>query len=150
MWWYFRKKVLSVLIGFQVTPPDPNASVVNIQFSRALSSIRLSARSSSLFWPLLYIIYGGVKDDIKELKVSIKNLSDSYQEAVTSGIKVQELITKAPTLELDIKGLKDSMELLNPRETHDAIVALKPVPEQLKEIKKQLDNMQFQIHHPGK
>ena len=51
---------------------------------------------------------------------------------------------------IDVKGLKDSMDLLNPRETHDAIIALKPVPEQIKEVKKQLDSMQFQIHHPGK
>jgi hypothetical protein len=39
------------------------------------------------------------------------------------------------------------MKLLNPSDTHDAIVTLKPVPEQFTEIKKQLDNMQFQIHH---
>ena len=39
---------------------------------------------------------------------------------------------------VDVKRLKDSIELL------------KPVPQQLQEIKGQLNNMQVQIHHPGK
>jgi hypothetical protein len=93
----------------QVTPPDPNATVINLQFGKAQFYSALGAVLVA-FFGLLYIIYGGIRDDIKELKGSVTALSDSYREAVTSGIKVQELITKAPTLEKTIN------------ETHDAVI----------------------------
>lgn len=86
-----------------------------------------------ILWALLGVVYGGLKDDIKNT------------------------ITKAPTLEKTISEthdaiikLQDSVDLLNPREMHDIMIALKPVPQQLQEIKTQLDSMQYQIHHPGK
>ena len=103
-----------------MTPPQdgPNTTVVNLQFSSvqfysALSAILLA------FLALLYIIYGGIR-------------------AVTSGIKVQELITKAPTLEKTIN------------ETHDAVIKVQGGVELLdqkvdanqQQTKIQLDNIQ--------
>jgi hypothetical protein len=128
-----------------VTPPqddqNANATVFKFQFSgvqfySALSAILLA------FLGLLYIIYGGIRDDIKEVKGSVTALSDSYREAVTSGIKVQELITKAPTLEKTIS------------ETHDAVIKVQGGVELLnqkvdanqQQTKIQLDNIQKQVH----
>lgn len=138
------------MIGFQVTSPqDPNATVVNIQFSRAQFYSALGAIFLA-FLGLLYIIYGGLKDDIKELKGSIKTLSDSYQEAVTSGIKVQDLITKAPMLEKTINETHDAVIKLQ-----DSMELLRPLPQQTQRIEMnqqkmqiQLDNIQKQVHAP--
>jgi hypothetical protein len=103
---------------------------------------------ATIIWVLVSLVYGGLKEEIKDTKISITTLSNSYSEAVTSGVKVQDLITRAPTLERTINETHDavirlqgSMDLLNPLETHDAIIELKPVPRQLNEIKKQLDNI---------
>ena len=126
----------------QVTPPqDLNATVINLQFSKAQFYSALGAVLVA-FFSLLYIIYGGIRDDIKELKGSVTALSDSYREAVTSGIKVQELITKSPTLEKTIN------------DTHDAVIKVQGGVEILnqkvdanqQQTKIQLDNIQKQVH----
>jgi hypothetical protein len=131
-------------------------TVVNIQLSRTQFYMFIGTLAVG-YLALIGVIYGGMKDDIKEVKSAIEALSASYRDSVSSGIKVQDLIAKSPALEkqitdtaIDVKGLKDSMALLNPLETHDIVVALKPVPQQLLDIKSQLDNMQYQIHQiPG-
>jgi hypothetical protein len=135
--------------GYQAMPPqdDPNATVVNIRLGRAQFYSGLGAIVFA-FLSLIYVIYGGMKDDIKELKGSIKTLSDSYQEAVTSGIKVQDLITKAPMLEKTINEMHDAVIKLQ-----DSMDLLKPLPQQTQKIETnqekmqiQLDNIQKQIH----
>lgn len=125
-------------------PPDPNATVVSIQFSRTQFYTLIGVVAIG-YLALIGIIYGGITDDIKEVKNAVVKLSDSYREAFTSGIKVNELLVKAPTLEqqitetrIDVKILKEGME------------PLKPVPERVPAIKAQLDDMQYQIHQiPG-
>jgi hypothetical protein len=117
-------------------PPDPNASVISV--------IRLFARIAGALLAtiiaLLGVIYWGID-------ARLKTIEGRFDTAIGASANVKHLLDTAPTLEqqitetrIDVKGLKDSMDLLNPRETHDAIIALKPVPEQLKEVKKQLDN----------
>jgi len=72
----------------------------------------------------------------------VTNLSKSYMEAVTSGIKVQDLITKAPILEKTIT------------ETHEAVIKVQGGVEMLnqkvdanqQQTKIQLDNIQKQVH----
>lgn len=132
--------------------PNPDATVVNIQLSRVQFYWLIGVVAVG-YLLLIVVIYGGIKEDIKDVKGTVETLASSYRDAVTSGVKVQDLITKSPALEKqvtdtanDVKGLKDSMALLNPIETHDIIVTLKPVPQQLADIKSKLDNMQYQIH----
>ena len=60
----------------------------------------------AVIWVLVSLVYGGLKDEIKETKESVKVLSDSYRETVTSGIKVQDLVVKAPALEQQINDMR--------------------------------------------
>jgi hypothetical protein len=92
---------------------------------------------------LIGVLYWGLVSRVNTLDIS-------YRDAAHYGERIKDLLVKSPTLEHDIAGLRYDMDLLKPVETHDAIVALKTVPEQLIEIKKQLDNMQSQTRHSGK
>jgi|ERR1700730_1574152 len=128
-------------------PPDPNARGVNIQLSRTEVYWILGAILAG-FLGLASLDYYGIKGDIKDIKQDVRDLAGSYREAITSGLKVQDLITKAPSLEKTINEthatvirLQDSMELL------------KPLPQQTKKIETnqekmqiQLDNIQKQVH----
>ena len=122
-----------------MTPPqDPNSMVVNIQLSWAKLLTSLGTVVVTViggYIGLIYLIYGGID-------TRLKTLEDHFQTAISASADVKHLLDTAPTLEqqitdtrIDVKGIKDSMDLLNPRETHDTIVALKPVPQQLQEIK---------------
>jgi hypothetical protein len=140
------------------TSTDPNAPVIAFppltrgQFWGLLGAILVAVVSGyvGLIYVLVHVVYGGIDD-------RIKSLEDSFKTAISASADVKHLLDTSPTLErqisetsIDVKGLKDSMSLLNPLETHDIIVSLKPVPQQLQEIKTQLDSMQYQIHHPDK
>jgi hypothetical protein len=104
--------------------------------------ITIAGGFGTVIWVLVSLVYGGLKDEIKDTKESIKTLSDSYREAVTSGIKVQDLIAKSPTLEKAIG------------ETHDAVIKIQDGMEMLnqkvdanqQQTKIQLDNIQKQVH----
>ena len=129
-------------------PPDPDPNAAVIAVIRVFARIACGLLATII--ALLGVIYWGVD-------ARLKTIEGRFDTAIGASANVKHLLDTAPTLEqqitatrIDVKGLKDSMDLLNPRETHDAIIALKPVPEQLKEVKNQLDSMQFQIHHPGK
>jgi hypothetical protein len=140
------------------TSIDPNAPVIALppltrgQFWGVLWAILIAIVSGyiGLIYALVHVVYGGIDDRINSLEVSFKT-------AISASADVKHLLDTSPTLErqitetsIDVKGLTDSMTLLNPLETHDIIIALKPVPRQLQEIKTQLDSMQYQIHHPDK
>lgn len=94
-----------------MTAPDPNAPFVTIQVPRWQFWTLISAivgGFATVIWVLVNIVYGGLKDEIKETKESVQALSTSYREAVTSGVKVGDLLTRAPNFERKID------------ETHDA------------------------------
>jgi len=100
----------------------------------------------SLIYVFVSVVYGGID-------ARLKSLEDHFQTAIVAGADVNHLLTTAPTLAnqinaiyLDVNTLKNDMKLLNPTETYDTILALKPVPGQILDIKRQLDNMQTQIH----
>jgi hypothetical protein len=99
---------------------------------------------------LLGVIYWGVDS-------RLKSLEDQFRTAIVASGDVKKLLDDSPDLKKTVSEthdavmkIQDGMTLLNPVETHDAIIALKPVPKQLQDIKTQLDSMQLQIHHPGK
>src|ERR1700730_13583642 len=95
-----------------MTTPDPNVPFVTIQVPRwqfwTLTST-IVAGFATVVWVLVNLVYGGLKDEIKETKESVQALSASYREAVTSGVKVQDLLTKAPTFERKIDETRDAV-----------------------------------------
>ena len=125
--------------------PPTNPSDVNISVTWGMIwmlIVTVVGGIAGVMWVLVSLVYGGLKDEIKETNNSVTTLSKSYREAVTSGIKVQDLITRAPTLEKTIN------------ETHDAVIKVQvgvdllnqKVDANQQQTKIQLDNIQKQIH----
>lgn len=112
----------------------------------------VAAGFGTVIWVLISLVYGGLKDEIKETKESVKELSESYREAVTSGIKVHDLIVKYPLLEKTISDTHDSVIKLQ-----DSVELLRQITQQTQatqidqqKIRIQLDNIQKQVHSiPG-
>ena len=114
------------------------------EFRAVISAIVISV--ATILWTLVSVVYGGIKDDMKNTNDRIVALDSSYREAVTSGLKVQDLIAKSPTLEKTIS------------ETHDAVNKIQGGLEMLNQKvdaneernRIHLDNIQKQIHSiPG-
>jgi hypothetical protein len=118
-------------------PQDPAATLVNIQLSRTELYGILGGVVG-----LVSLGYWGIKADITDIRKDVRDLAGSYREAVTSGVKVQDLITKSPTLEKTIN------------ETHDAVIKVQggvdllnqKVDANQQQTKIQLDNIQKQVH----
>jgi hypothetical protein len=125
--------------------PPTSPSGVNISVTWAkiwVLVVTVVGGIATVMGVLVSLVYGGLKDKIEETSNNVTTLSNSYRDAVTSGIKVQDLITRAPTLEKTIN------------ETHDAVIKVQGGVELLnqkvdanqQQTKIQLDNIQKQVH----
>ena len=78
--------------------PPTNPPAVNISVTWAMIwslIVAVAGGIAAVIWVLVSLVYGGLKDEIKETNNSVTTLSNSYREAVTSGIKVQDVIISA-------------------------------------------------------
>ncbi|WP_026608341.1 hypothetical protein [Methylocapsa acidiphila] len=135
----------------QATPPDQDPPIVNFQFSRGQFYSLLGVIAAA-FFGLLYVIYGGLKDEIKETKNATIELNSSFREAYTKSIDVKDLLSKSPRLEQTLAETHDVVLHLQ-----DSMKLLEHVPERIdaiqideQKIRIQLDNVQKQVHSiPG-
>src|SRR6202011_6107820 len=103
-------------------PTDPGAPVTVIppltqrQFWALVGSVigMVITGYIGLIYVLVNIVYGGIDS-------RLKTLEGHFDTAISASANVKHLLDTAPTLEhqitemrIDVKGLKDSMDLLNP------------------------------------
>jgi archaellum component FlaC len=129
------------------TTTDPTALVVTGTLSwpklmAILASILVG--SGSIILTLVYVIYGGIKDDLQEAKKSVDELRKDYREAHTSATRVSDLLARAPNLEETTRQTREIVIKLN--ENIDLLKTLtSPMPQQLQNLQQNVSQLQAQL-----
>jgi hypothetical protein len=103
-----------------------------------------------LIYVLVYVVIGGIKDeirdaktDIKAVKTSIDKLDESFRGAYKAAIDVNDsdLVKSVANLNKTVVELKTGQTVIE-----NKLNNLQPSPYDWQDIKMQLNNMQRQIH----
>jgi hypothetical protein len=132
----------------QNTPMVVIPAVTRVQFWGALGT--MAAAYIGLIYVLVSIVYGGLKDeikdgkaDIKAVKTSVDKLDESFRGAYKAVLDVNDsdLVKTVSNLNKTVSELKIGQTVIS-----NKLNNLQPSPYDWQDIKMQLNNMQRQIH----
>jgi hypothetical protein len=127
-----------------VTPPPAPGDAITITgltWAKVLAILgALGASTLAIIGVLVGVVYNGINSRIDTLSSRVEGTEKTFREAVASGISVQDLLAKAPTLDRMINDTATKVSTITvqlqnlQQNTHDDATAIK---QQLTELQHQ-------------